>query len=177
MEGLRMHKVSHDPQAEQALLSVAYGGRLAERALPKNRLPEDSTFPDAALRFVHDELLLDGSSRLNLATFVTTWMEPQAQTLMIEAFDQNMIDKDEYPATAQLERRCVTFVAALCHPQPHEPGLGPSTNGSSEAVMLAGLALKWRWRARRTAAGLPTDPPHLVLGENVQGGWEEVCRD
>jgi len=100
-----MHKVTSDPQAQQALLSVAYGGRLAELALPKNKMPEDSTFHDAALRFIHDELLLDGSSRLNLATFVTTWMEPQAQTLMVEAFDKNMIDKDEYPATAEIERR------------------------------------------------------------------------
>jgi glutamate decarboxylase len=171
-----MHKVSHDPQAEQALLSVAYGGRLAERALPKNRLPEDSTFPDAALRFVHDELLLDGSSRLNLATFVTTWMEPQAQTLMIEAFDKNMIDKDEYPATAEIERRCVNIVADLFHAQPHETAVGASTIGSSEAVMLAGLALKWRWRARRTAAGLSTDRPNLVLGSNVQVVWEKFCR-
>jgi glutamate decarboxylase len=171
-----MHKVSHDPQAEQALLSVAYGGRLSERPLPKNRMPEDSTFPDAALRFVHDELLLDGSSRLNLATFVTTWMEPQAQTLMVEAFDKNMIDKDEYPATAEIERRCVNMVADLFHAQPHETAVGVSTIGSSEAVMLAGLALKWRWRARRTAAGLPTDRPNLVLGSNVQVVWEKFCR-
>jgi glutamate decarboxylase len=171
-----MHKVSHDPQAEQALLSVAYGGRLAERALPKNRLPEDSTFPDAALRFVHDELLLDGSSRLNLATFVTTWMEPQAQTLMVEAFDKNMIDKDEYPATAEIERRCVNIVADLFHAQPHETAVGASTIGSSEAVMLAGLALKWRWRERRRAAGLSTDRPNLVLGSNVQVVWEKFCR-
>src|SRR4051794_26841743 len=171
-----MHKVSHDPEAEQALLSVAYGGRLAERPLPKNRMPEDSTFPDAAYRFVHDELLLDGSSRLNLATFVTTWMEPQAQSLMADAFDKNMIDKDEYPATAEIERRCVNIVADLFHAQPHETAVGVSTLGSSEAVMLAGLALKWRWRARRTAAGLPTDRPNLVLGSNVQVVWEKFCR-
>src|SRR3954463_5784001 len=174
--GLRMHKVSHDPQAEQALLSVAYGGRLAERALPKNRLPGGSPFPDAALRFVHDELLLDGSSRLNLATFVTTWMEPQAQTLMIEAFDKNMIDKDEVPATAGIERRGVTIVADLFHAQPHETAVGASTIGSSEPVMLAGLALKWRWRERRRAAGLSTDRPNLVLGSNVQVVWEKFCR-
>ena len=171
-----MHKVSHDAEAEEALLSVAYGGRLAERPLPKNRLPENSTLPDTAHRFVHDELLLDGSSRLNLATFVTTWMEPQAEDLMIEAFDKNMIDKDEYPATAEIERRCVNIVAALFHAQPHETAVGVSTIGSSEAVMLAGLALKWRWRARRAAAGLPTDRPNLVMGSNVQVVWEKFCR-
>jgi glutamate decarboxylase len=171
-----MHKVSHDPEAEQALLSVAYGGRLAERPLPKNRLPETSVLPETAHRFVHDELLLDGSSRLNLATFVTTWMEPQAQALMVDAFDKNMIDKDEYPATAEIERRCVNIVADLFHAQPHETAVGVSTIGSSEAVMLAGLALKWRWRDRRRAAGLPTDRPNLVLGSNVQVVWEKFCR-
>ena len=171
-----MHRVKHDTEAEEALLSVAYGGRLGVEPLPKNRLPDDSTIPDAAHRLVHDELLLDGSSRLNLATFVTTWMEPQAETLMTAAFDKNMIDKDEYPATAEIERRCVNIVADLFHAQRHETAIGVSTIGSSEAVMLAGLALKWRWRARRTAAGLPADRPNLVLGTNVQVVWEKFCR-
>src|SRR5689334_1204968 len=139
-------------------------------------MPGPSTLPEEAYRFVHDELLLDGSSRLNLATFVTTWMEPEAQRLMAEAFDKNMIDKDEYPATAEIERRCVNIVADLFHAQPHETAVGVSTIGSSEAVMLAGLALKWRWRARRMAAGLPTDRPNLVLGSNVQVVWEKFCR-
>ena len=103
-------------------------------------------------------------------------MEPQAQTLMIEAFDKNMIDKDEYPATAEIERRCVNIVADLFHAQPHETAVGVSTIGSSEAVMLAGLALKWRWRERRRAAGLSTDRPNLVLGSNVQVVWEKFCR-
>jgi glutamate decarboxylase len=125
---------------------------------------------------VHDELLLDGSSRLNLATFVTTWMEPQAESLMAAAFDKNMIDKDEYPATAEIERRCVNIVADLFHAQPHETAVGVSTIGSSEAVMLAGLALKWRWRARRAAAGQASDRPNLVLGTNVQVVWEKFCR-
>jgi glutamate decarboxylase len=171
-----VHTVTYDPEAEQALLSVAYGGRLAEQPLPKNRMPEYPTAPDAVYRYVHDELLLDGSSRLNLATFVTTWMEPQAERLMTEAFDKNMIDKDEYPATAEIERRCVNIVADLFHAQPHETAVGVSTIGSSEAVMLAGLAMKWRWRARRTAAGRLTDRPNLVLGSNVQVVWEKFCR-
>jgi glutamate decarboxylase len=171
-----MHQVKRDPETEAALLSVAYGGRLGVAPLPKNRMPADSTFPDTAYRLVHDELLLDGSSRLNLATFVTTWMEPQAESLMAEAFDKNMIDKDEYPATAEIERRCVNIVADLFHAQPHETAVGVSTIGSSEAVMLAGLALKWRWRARRTAAGLAADRPNLVLGSNVQVVWEKFCR-
>jgi glutamate decarboxylase len=95
---------------------------------------------------------------------------------MVAAFDKNMIDKDEYPATAEIERRCVNIVADLFHAQPQETAVGVSTIGSSEAVMLAGLALKWRWRDRRRAAGLPTDRPNLVLGSNVQVVWEKFCR-
>src|SRR5215213_642443 len=171
-----MHRMRRDEEAEQALLSVAYCGRLAVEPLPKNRIPALSSDADTAYRVIHDELLLDGSSRLNLATFVTTWMEPQAESLMAAAFDKNMIDKDEYPATAEIERRCVNIVADLFHAQPHETAVGVSTIGSSEAVMLAGLALKWRWRARRAAAALPADRPNLVLGSNVQVVWEKFCR-
>jgi len=170
-----VHKVDREA-AEQALISVAYGGRLGLQPLPKNVLPDDGTFPETAYRLIHDELLLDGSSRLNLATFVTTWMEPEAEKLMAEAFDKNMIDKDEYPQTAEIERRCVNIVADLFHAQAAETAVGVSTVGSSEAVMLAGLALKWTWRARRQAAGLPSDRPNLVLGSNVQVVWEKFCR-
>ncbi|MDI9893654.1 glutamate decarboxylase [Rhodococcus sp. IEGM 1381] len=159
------------------VVSAAYTGRLATNPVPALRLPEEQLDPDAAYRFIHDELMLDGSSRLNLATFVTTWMDPQAEKLMAETFDKNMIDKDEYPSTAAIEERCVNIVADLFH----APGLdredpssatGVSTIGSSEAVMLAGLALKWRWRAK----GAGTGTPNLVLGSNVQVVWEKFCR-
>src|SRR4029079_8809899 len=112
-----------------------------------------------AYRLIHDELLLDGSSRLNLATFVTTWMEPQADRLMAESFDKNMIDKDEYPQTAEIERRCVSMVSDLFHAT--GPGVAASPIGSSEAVMLAGLAMKWRWRNRRGFAASDAQQPNL----------------
>src|SRR6266581_908482 len=112
----------------------------------------------------HDELMLDGNARLNVATFVTTWMEPQAQKLMTECFDKNMIDKDEYPQTAELESRCVNILANLWHAPEHGQATGCSTTGSSEACMLAGMALLWRWRERRTAAKAATSRPNLVMG-------------
>ncbi|WP_025159129.1 glutamate decarboxylase [Leifsonia aquatica] len=150
----------------------AYTGRLSRQS-PPDRLPDEPTAPGDVYRLIHDELLLDGSSRLNLATFVTTWMEPQAEVLLAESFDKNLIDKDEYPSTAAIERRCVAIVSDLFHAEPGDP-TGTSTIGSSEAVMLAGLALKWRWRARR---GLTSgDSPNLVLGSNVQVVWEKFCR-
>ena len=150
----------------------AYTGGLSRQS-PPDTLPAEPTDPDGVYRLIHDELLLDGSSRLNLATFVTTWMEPQAEVLMAESFDKNMIDKDEYPSTAAIERRCISIVSDLFHAEPGEP-TGASTVGSSEAVMLAGLALKWRWRARRGLASGGT--PNLVLGSNVQVVWEKFCR-
>jgi glutamate decarboxylase len=164
-----------DPEAGTAV-APAYTQRLDLEPIPKFTMPENGARPEAAYRLIHDELLLDGSSRLNLATFVTTWMEPEADKLMAEAFDKNMIDKDEYPQTAEIERRCVNMVAHLFNAPDEGDAIGASTIGSSEAVMLAGLAMKWNWRARRTAAGKATDKPNLILGSNVQVVWEKFCR-
>jgi glutamate decarboxylase len=131
--------------------------------------------PDVAYQIVHDELMLDGNARLNLATFVTTWMEPQAHALIDECLDKNMIDKDEYPQTAALEMRCTNALAHLWHAPEAERATGCSTTGSSEAAMLGGLALKRRWQHARRAAGLPADRPNLVMGINVQVCWEKFA--
>jgi glutamate decarboxylase len=147
----------------------------ANRA-PRHVLPDGELDPDTAYQFVRDELMLDGNARLNLATFVTTWMEPQAERLMAETFDKNMIDRDEYPRTAELEQRCVNMLSRLWSSPAGNQATGTSTTGSSEAAMLAGMALKWRWRDRRRAANEPTDRPNMVMGANVQVCWEKFCR-
>ncbi|EKF24812.1 glutamate decarboxylase [Mycolicibacterium hassiacum DSM 44199] len=170
----------HRRHRHGSLIAPAYTGRLATTPVPMLRLPDDPMEPAAAYRYIHDELMLDGSSRLNLATFVTTWMEPEAEKLMAQTFDKNMIDKDEYPATAAIEQRCVCMVADLFHAEDlrdDDPtsATGVSTIGSSEAVMLAGLALKWRWRDR-VGDGWKGRTPNLVLGANVQVVWEKFCR-
>jgi len=144
-------------------------------APPTHRLPEDPLPPSTAYRLVHDELMLDGNSRLNLATFVTTWMEPQAGVLMSECRDKNMIDKDEYPRTAELERRCVAMLADLWNAPDPASTVGCSTTGSSEACMLAGMALKRRWSARNADRYPATARPNLVMGVNVQVCWEKFC--
>lgn len=161
-------------------IAPAYTGRLSTDPVPSLRLPDESMEPAAAYRFIHDELMLDGSSRLNLATFVTTWMDPEAERLMAETFDKNMIDKDEYPATAAIESRCVAMVADLFHAEnlrddDAASAVGASTIGSSEAVMLGGLALKWRWK-QRVGDGWKSRTPNLVMGSNVQVVWEKFCR-
>jgi glutamate decarboxylase len=143
--------------------------------LPRHELPEGELPPEVAYQVVHDELMLDGNARLNLATFVSTWMEPQAERLMVECFDKNMIDKDEYPQTAALEVRCVNILSRLWHAPAADEATGCSTTGSSEAAMLGGLALKRRWQQRRKAEGKPADRPNLVMGINVQVCWEKFA--
>jgi glutamate decarboxylase len=164
-------------------ISPVYGSDL-EHPVPRYQIPPGPMAADTALQVVRDELILDGNAMLNLATFVTTWMEPQAGQLMADCLSKNMIDKDEYPQTAELERRCVNILAHLWHApsaavdasgrEPAGSATGCSTTGSSEACMLGGLALLWRWRSGRT--GRAGEPPNLVMGANVQVCWEKFCR-
>lgn len=164
-----------DAGADEAHLDTR-GRDLAAAEIPKFRLADEGIGAEDASTLIRGELLLDGSARLNLATFVTTWMEPQAKALMADVLDKNIVDKDEYPQTAELERRCVSILGDLWNaPNPGEV-VGCSTTGSSEACMLAGLALLRRWRHRREAAGLPTDRPNLVIGANAQVCWDKFCR-
>jgi glutamate decarboxylase len=148
---------------------------LDQGPIPRHELPATEMPPDVAYQIIHDELMLDGNARLNVATFVSTWMEPQAEKLMAECFDKNMIDKDEYPQTAELESRCVAILSNLWNAPDASQATGCSTTGSSEASMLGGLALKRRWQKRRQAEGKPADKPNLVMGINVQVCWEKLA--
>jgi glutamate decarboxylase len=156
-------------------LAVAPIFTLEANEIPRHRLPDGELPAEVAYQIIHDELMLDGNARLNLATFVTTWMEPQAEKLMSECFDKNMIDKDEYPQTAELESRCVAILSRLWHAPEPDQATGCSTTGSSEAAMLGGLALKRRWQQRRKAEGKPADAPNIVMGINVQVCWEKFA--
>ncbi|MFD9074330.1 MULTISPECIES: glutamate decarboxylase [Streptomyces] len=178
---MSLHRGTDDRRDERPLsVNPFYGeanpvGGMAQ-APPKHRLPQDPMPPTTAYQLVHDELMLDGNSRLNLATFVTTWMEPQASVLMAECRDKNMIDKDEYPRTAELERRCVAMLADLWNAPDPATAVGCSTTGSSEACMLAGMALKRRWMRRNTDRYPSREArPNLVMGVNVQVCWEKFC--
>ena len=144
--------------------------------MPIDRIAAVGVGAEAAYEAIRSQLLLDGQARLNLAPFVTTWMPSTGARLMAETADKNMIDKDEYPQTAEIEARCVNILADLWGAPEHENATGCSTTGSSEAAMLAGMALKWRWRARRQQAGQAADRPNLVMGANVQVCWEKFCR-
>ncbi|MCB0226244.1 MAG: glutamate decarboxylase [Anaerolineae bacterium] len=144
-------------------------------SMPKFKMPEKEHSPRHAFRVVADELMLDGNSRQNLATFCQTWLEPEVRELMMRSLDKNMIDKDEYPQTAELEGRCVHMLADLWNSPDAANTMGTSTTGSSEAAMLGGMALLWNWRARQKAAGKPTDKPNFVTGP-VQVCWHKFAR-
>lgn len=141
----------------------------------KFSMPDQPSLPETAYQIVHDEAILDGNSRLNLATFVTTWMDDHAQRLYTEAADKNMIDKDEYPATAAIEDRCWRMLAELWNAPDKDDVIGTSTIGSSEACMLGALALKRLWQEQRRAEGKSTEKPNLVMSAAVQVVWEKFC--
>lgn len=159
----------------QRLLDDAFASSDLSQAMPKYSMPAQEQNPRAVYQALHDELMMDGNSRQNLATFCQTWLDPEIHQLMDECLDKNMIDKDEYPQTAEIEMRCVHIIADLWHsPDPHNT-LGCSTTGSSEAAMLGGLALKNQWRNKRKAQGKSCDKPNLVTGP-VQICWHKFAR-
>jgi glutamate decarboxylase len=163
-------------QRHQPLPVATHRMKAAAATLPIHEIGDSGLDSETAYELISSELLLDGQARLNLATFVTTYMPAVAARLMADTADKNMIDKDEYPQTAEIEARCVSIIADMWNSPGHEQATGCSTTGSSEAAMLGGLALKWRWRERMRKAGKPTDRPNLVMGANVQVCWEKFCR-
>lgn len=152
-----------------------YASADLEARAPKAHFPAHERPPRHAYAAVHDELMLDGNSRQNLATFCQTWEEPEIHQLMNECIDKNMVDRDEYPQTAELEARCVRMLSDLWNSPAEANGVGCSTTGSSEAAMLGGMAMKRRWEAKRKAEGKPTDKPNLVTGP-VQVCWHKFTR-
>ncbi|PCJ08316.1 MAG: glutamate decarboxylase [Rhodobacteraceae bacterium] len=164
---------SHSAQGET--IDELYGSDDLAGTAPKFKFPEQELDPRHAYGIVHDELMLDGNARQNLATFCQTWEEPEVHKLMGECIDKNMIDKDEYPQTAEIEARCVNMLADLWNSPVAKHTIGCSTTGSSEAAMLGGLALKWRWRDKMRAQGKPTDRPNIVTGP-VQICWHKFAR-
>lgn len=166
----------HDRDSVRAQLDDSlFVGHNETSPIPKFRIPYDESAPKEVYQLVADELMLDGNARQNLATFCQTWAEPEVYGLMALAMNKNLIDADEYPQTAELERRCVHMLADLWHTPEAANATGCSAIGSSEACMLAGMAAKWRWRAKRRAAGKPADRPNMVCGP-VQVVWHKFAR-
>ncbi|XP_027357678.1 glutamate decarboxylase-like [Abrus precatorius] len=163
-----------DPSEE---LQSTFGSRYVLEPLPKYKLPEKSIPKDAAYQIINGELMLDGTPRLNLASFVTTWMEPECDKLILDSLNKNFVDVDEYPVTTDLQNRCVNIIAHLFNAPigAEETAVGVGTVGSSEAIMLAGLAFKRKWQQKRKSQGKPYDKPNIVTGANVQVCWEKFA--
>jgi glutamate decarboxylase len=172
---LHIRKKAHEIKESRELLDPIFGSAEIGRVMPKYAMPEKEMPAATAYRVVHDELMLDGNSRQNLATFCTTYVEPEVQRLMSDCVDKNMIDKDEYPQTAEIECRCVHMMADLWNSPETAGAIGCSTTGSSEAAMLGGLALKWQWRKKRLAQGKAVEKPNVITGP-VQICWHKFCR-
>ncbi len=170
------HKVPLEDLGDSRRVRPTYASRGLATQIPRYEMPAESIGPREAYQVIHDELALDGNPALNLATFVTTWMDQEADQLMGEAANKNAIDWDEYPQTVELQDRCVNMLARLYNSHDTHESVGCATVGSSEAIHLAGLAMKWRWRKQREAAGQPGDRPNIVMGANVQVCWEKFAR-
>lgn len=156
--------------------TTTYGSRYFSESIPKYEMPEEGMPAKAAYQMIHEELNLDGNPALNLASFVTTWMEPEADQLIIDSIGKNYVDNDEYPQTSKIQDRVVNMLARLFS-APHDcKSVGTGTIGSSEAIMLGLLAHKWTWRKRREKEGKPTSKPNIVMGADVHTVWEKFAK-
>jgi len=148
----------------------------SKQEISKFVIPQDGAPADAVHQMLKDELDLDGRPNLNLASFVGTYMESQAEQLMFENISKNMSDADEYPAMMQMHSRCVSIIANLWGAQKGEKAIGSATTGSSEAIHLGGLAMKRRWQEKRTKEGKDTSKPNIIMGANAQVALEKFAR-
>jgi glutamate decarboxylase len=171
-----MHRIRRDAEYESATLAPTYAQRWFAHQVPAHTIPTESMPPDAALQLVRDELALDGNPKLNLASFVTTWMEPQADALAAEVLDKNLVDKDEYPQTEVIHRRVVNMTGRLLNAPTEDSPVGTATVGSSEAIMLGLLAHARTWKRRREAENKPVDKPNVIMSACVHTCWEKACR-
>ncbi|XP_020526109.1 glutamate decarboxylase 1-like [Amborella trichopoda] len=158
--------LSRTASESDASVHSTFASRYVRASLPRFRMAENSIPKEAAYQIINDELMLDGNPRLNLASFVTTWMEPECDKLIMAAINKNYVDMDEYPVTTELQNRCVNMIAHLFNAPlgEEETAVGVGTVGSSEAIMLAGLAFKRKWQNKRRAEGKPFDKPNIVTG-------------
>lgn len=161
---------------EEESHAATHSLRYFASSIPKNSIPEESMPANAAYQLCHDELNLDGNPYLNLASFVTTWMEPEAEKLIMETLNKNLVDEDEYPQSVVIEQRCVRMVADLFHAPSNGNPIGTATIGSSEAIMLAALSHKWNWKQAREKQGLSTNKPNIVMGADIQIVWDKFAR-
>ncbi|KAI6006029.1 glutamate decarboxylase [Pisolithus albus] len=170
----RHHLTGTDPSK----ITQPYHARYGTASIPKFRIPSKGIDAEEAYRLIHEELSLDGSPTLNLASFVNTWMPESADKLFLENVSKNLVDQDEYPMTQNIHTRCVSILANLWHAPSTKNAVGTATTGSSEAIQLGGLAMKRIWQERRKAQGksIHEPGPNIVMGANAQVALEKFAR-
>ncbi|KAH9946302.1 glutamate decarboxylase [Epithele typhae] len=170
------HHLGHSSTDHHAV--HAYGARYGTDPIPKFNIPSKGVSAEATYQLIHDELALDGTPSLNLASFVHTWMPREADQLMMENISKNLIDQDEYPMTQLIHTRCVSILADMWHAPSNHQAIGTATTGSSEAIQLGGLAMKRIWQEKRKAAGksIHEPGPNIVMGANAQVALEKFAR-
>lgn len=174
-----LEKLDLGPIDQNEITTSVYGSRFAAQDLPRNEMPDGEMPREMAYRLIKDDLTLDGNPTLNLASFVTTYMEPEVEKLMVDAFSKNFIDYEEYPVSADIQNRCVSMIARLFNIPSHDENtnaMGTSTIGSSEAIMLATLAMKKTWVNKRKAEGKDYSRPNIIMNSAVQVCWEKAAR-
>jgi len=169
------NKKNLDDMKKENKETTIYGSRYFAKGIPKYVMPDEGMPARAAYQLIHDEMNLDGNPALNLASFVTTWMEPEAEQLINESLDKNFVDNDEYPQTEVIQSRVINMLARLFNAPEDCESVGAGTIGSSEAIMLALLAHKWTWKKRRQAEGKLFDKPNIVMGADVHTVWEKFA--
>ncbi|GMT44386.1 MAG: glutamate decarboxylase [bacterium] len=161
---------------EKETVSTTYASRFFTKPVSRYLIPDEGMDADVVYQLIHDELNIDGNPALNLASFVTTWMEPQAEKLIMETLNKNLVDQDEYPQTGIIQERVINMLAQLFHAPENKEYIGTATIGSSEAIMLGLLAHKWHWRKKRKQQGKSTQNPNMVIGADVHVVWEKFAR-
>lgn len=162
--------------SEKESVSTTYANRFFTKPIPRYKMPNEGLDADVVYQLIHDELNIDGNPSLNLASFVTTWMEPQAEKLILETLNKNLVDQDEYPQTGIIQERVINMLSRLYHAPESGESIGTATVGSSEAIMLGLLAHKWSWRKKREQQGKPTQNPNMIIGADVHVVWEKFAR-
>ncbi|OJI97939.1 hypothetical protein ASPVEDRAFT_124799 [Aspergillus versicolor CBS 583.65] len=186
----RDRRSARDSSVTTTEYAGVYGTKYAAEELPLYVMNQSGMPADVAYRLISDELSLDGNPLLNMASFVTTYMDQQAQDLMANAISKNFIDFEQYPQSARMQTRCINMIAELFNAPktPHsdsanskkegeaEGAMGTSTVGSSEAIMLGLLAMKKTWQKKRRDAGKDTSRPNIIMNSAVQVCWEKAAR-
>lgn len=157
-------------------ISPTYSMRFFSDSIPKYLMPREGMPSNAAYQLIHDALHFDGITAFNIGSFSTTWMEPEAEKLIMENLGKNFIDRYEYPETAEIHQRAVNMLGNLFNAPEQSDFCGTATVGSSEAIELGLLAHKWTWKKKRILQGKSTDRPNIIFGADAHICWDKFAR-